>query len=56
MVVVSSLSLVAFWVIIIGYIIQSSILQYIFYYLKSNKSVEWKIRKDSIENLGDFSW
>ena len=50
----SSYSLGAFFVILLGYIIQSSFLQYVFYYKsQGNKShYSWKIQKDKDASIG----
>ena len=43
-------------IIFVGYIAQSSLLQYVYYYRRKSDVKTWKIRDDNIASLGDPTW
>lgn len=50
-------SIGAFCVIFFGYIAQTSLLQYVFYYRRSStKCADWKIQASKKESVGHFFW
>ena len=48
---ISTYSIVAFFIIFFGYIIQSTVLLFYYYYIKGNNKNEWKIQKD-VKHIG----